>query len=292
MKSVPFPLCLTQVGLLLIAVAVAYVLLPVPQQHVVYASPTPPPIRPQMSRDVTLHLTLLAPHTVQVSWTCPGRPQHVTVYRSTTDLGAMPNIDLMRWPIVATDVAAVSPWKDDSLADHATCYYQVDVDGKWSAVESIDTPNVVMPPTITSPTLHVHKLHYYLEVGGKRFPIALGHNPVRRKLNQDNASTPEGHYHIAGVQSHATYYRAYDVDYPNHVDHERYDYAKLHGLLESSDGSVPGIGGEIEIHGDGIIHNWTFGCMAMRNEDMDELMAHKEIGVGTPIIITGSEVRQ
>jgi hypothetical protein len=64
------------------------------------------------------------------------------------------------------------------------------------------------------------------------------------------------------------------------VDRARYDL-----MQPNTD-----IGGEIQIHGQGIHSNWTFGCMALRNQDMDELFAHPEIDVGTPVWIYGGEL--
>ena len=41
----------------------------------------------------------------------------------------------------------------------------------------------------------------------------------------------------------------------------------------------------------GYIHsNWTFGCMALRDSDMDELFSHSEIAAGTPLWIYGGEL--
>ena len=37
-------------------------------------------------------------------------------------------------------------------------------------------------------------------------------------------------------------------------------------------------------------NNWTWGCMAMRNGDIDELFAQKGLQAGTAVYIAGSEV--
>jgi hypothetical protein len=55
------------------------------------------------------------------------------------------------------------------------------------------------------------------------------------------------------------------------------------------DGKEPLIGGSIQIHGGGIGNNWTFGCIAMRNADIDELFEISGMKVGSPISIIGSE---
>jgi len=108
----------------------------------------------------------------------------------------------------------------------------------------------------------------------------MGRLPLKRKLRFDNASTPEGRYRLLGLQPDATYYKALDLNYPNETDVAR------HQILDPSSD----IGSEIQIHGLGISRNWTWGCMAMRNEDIDELFAHSELGVGTVSWIYGGEI--
>ena len=43
------------------------------------------------------------------------------------------------------------------------------------------------------------------------------------------------------------------------------------------------LGGEIYIHGDGSNSDWTLGCIALNDKDMDEL--YPFVSVGTPIVI-------
>jgi murein L,D-transpeptidase YafK len=182
-------------------------------------------------------------------------------------------------------------YRDAQLADGVRYYYQVKVDERWSNVVTIDV--APRPLKVAGrASLRVDKAHYLLEVYdgdkvAKRYPIALGRNPIRRKLHQDNASTPEGSYRITNLQPQATFYKAYDIDYPNDTDYARYDRALAAGELGAD---PPGIGGEIQIHGQGIGSNWTYGCIALRNEDMDELFGCAAIAAGTPVGIYGGEL--
>lgn len=223
----------------------------------------------------------------------------VTVLRSTTNL-AEDLIDETAIPVMRSVVAKPAIcYYDESAAHHTKYYYKAVLLTKMgkaieSSVVSVETANVKLP-LVRHPALFINKSSFTLEVqdGGKcvkRYPVALGRNPVKRKLNQDNSSTPEGVYEIINVQPEATYYKAYDINYPNETDQKRYQYCRSRGLLPLRGGEVPTIGGEIQIHGRGISWNWTFGCMAMRNEDMDELFTHAEIGVGTPVYIAGKEI--
>lgn len=173
-------------------------------------------------------------------------------------------------------------------------YYQLKLDGKFSAVARVALRGGPLA-ALKAPVLRVDKLACTLTVCDgdaprKRYPIALGRNPFRRKLHQDAASTPEGVYHVSALQPQATYYRAYDLDYPNAVDRFRYDFHRSRGLLPRVDGGTPDIGGEIQIHGRGIRTHWTHGCIALRNADMDELFACAAIREGTVVLIWGSEL--
>jgi hypothetical protein len=137
------------------------------------------------------------------------------------------------------------------------------------------------------PSLFVDKVKRTLDVLDgdslvKRYPIDLGRDPVKRKLNQDNATTPEGIYRIVGLRPTSTFHKAFDLSYPNDVDRQRYR------LLCPRSG--PGIGGAIQIHGGGCGSDWTWGCIALRDEDIDELFRHPEIGVNTKVVIVGSEL--
>lgn len=147
-------------------------------------------------------------------------------------------------------------------------------------------------PPLAQPSLLVDKVAYTLTVLDrgkpvKRYRIALGRDPVKRKVCYDNASTPEGRYVIWNLQPEATFYRAYDIDYPNRLDRFRYAFLQRH-----TDLGDPGIGGEIQIHGQGTGRNWTFGCIALENEDMDELFSQPALAAGTPVTIVGSELRR
>lgn len=181
-------------------------------------------------------------------------------------------------------------FQDADAPDGVTCYYRLRLGERVSNEVAIAWPDRPLP-SLEQPSLLVDKSRFFLEVQDKgkrikRYPIAMGKKHHQRKVCYDNASTPEGRYRIIALQPEATYYRAYDIDYPNEIDRLRYDFFKRNGLLEGG----PDIGGEIQIHGKGIHANWTFGCMALRNEDMDELFAHPEIAEGTSVTIVGQEL--
>lgn len=241
----------------------------------------PPPAPVVLSTDTQLKLEKGSGN--ELRWKTDRQP---TLLISTSQ-GA----SLSRDPVREIPLGAPSgSWLDRQAPDGVTCFYRVRVGERVSNEVAIAWPDRPLP-SLSQPSLLVDKPNFCLEVRDgetcvKRYPIAMGRKCQNRKVCYDNATTPEGRYQIICLQPEATFYRAYDIDYPNAHDQERYDFFRQNGLLdEGSD-----IGGEIQIHGRGIASNWTFGCMALRNEDMDELFSHPEIGVGTPVTIVGHEL--
>jgi hypothetical protein len=227
--------------------------------------------------------------------------ERIVLYRSTSRIGDgepdMVGLPVTVFEFPGTDSA--TSMEDSMLAHNATYYYRARLTlangaGAWTNVDSVVVPDTALGRIAGSSVL-IDKRHYFLEVrdGGrmkKRYPVALGRDPKKRKLHRDNATTPEGIYKVNGVQSPATFYKALDIDYPNDVDRSRYSFAKSQGTLPREGGDVPGIGSEIQIHGGGIERNWTNGCIALRNADMDELLAHPRVGADVPVFIVGTEL--
>jgi murein L,D-transpeptidase YafK len=80
------------------------------------------------------------------------------------------------------------------------------------------------------------------------------------------------------------YHKALLLDYPNADDRAEFALARRRGEMPMS----AGIGGFIEIHGEGGRgRDWTRGCVALTNADMDELFAR--VPIGTPVTIVGSD---
>jgi hypothetical protein len=118
------------------------------------------------------------------------------------------------------------------------------------------------------------------------YPIDLGFNWTADKLHEGDGATPEGRYRVVARMGKlaSIYYKALLLDYPNADDRAEFTRARR-------DGGVPAgarIGGLIEIHGGGgRSQDWTSGCVALANEDMDRVF--ERAGVGTPVTIVGSD---
>lgn len=115
----------------------------------------------------------------------------------------------------------------------------------------------------------------------KTYESELGYNSARPKLFQGDGATPEGVYKIVSVKNgNSKYYKALLLNYPNDADKRRFAENKRKGVISAR----AGIGKLIEIHGDGGYgKDWTDGCVALANGDMDHIM--KFVGLGTPVVI-------
>ena len=115
----------------------------------------------------------------------------------------------------------------------------------------------------------------------KTYKISLGQNPFGDKELQGDKRTPEGEYTINDRNPNSGFHKNLGVSYPNKTDMAE---AKKKGLNP---------GGEIKIHGlrNGVgfigkfhrLFNWTAGCIAVTDKEIDEL--YKTVDLGTPIII-------
>lgn len=115
----------------------------------------------------------------------------------------------------------------------------------------------------------------------RRYKIALGRTPVGPKRRQGDGKTPEGDYTIVGRNNRSSYYRSLRISYPSAEDILR---ARRAGVSP---------GGDIMIHGLpnglgklGAAHrerDWTEGCIAVTNEEIEEIW--RLVPDGTPIRI-------
>ncbi|HYV85660.1 MAG TPA: L,D-transpeptidase family protein [Patescibacteria group bacterium] len=116
------------------------------------------------------------------------------------------------------------------------------------------------------------------------YMVDLGAGGIESKTRAGDASTPEGRYHVTEMRApgQTHYYRALMLDYPNADDRARFSALQRAGKMPRGGR----IGSNIEIHGEGgRSQDWTQGCVALRNDEMDELV--DLVSVGTPVTIVG-----
>lgn len=228
------------------------------------------------------------------------------IYRSYYNLNILGEIDLNEYPICKR-VFKISNKKvefiDSLIADNCKYFYYLKVktkNGKVvpSTIDSVTISDIILPQRKGEKVdIFIDKKNYVLEIrynkiAVKKFPINLGLKPWNRKLHFDKLSTPEGRYKITHFNYQSSFHKSIGVSYPNNIDRKRYSDAKKMGKLPLVNNNYPDIGGSITIHGGGVGNNWTWGCIAMRNSDVDEILAIKGLKAGTPIYITGNEIRR
>lgn len=119
----------------------------------------------------------------------------------------------------------------------------------------------------------------------RRFTVELGVDGLRRKLFAGDRATPEGLYRVSEIKTGGAtrFYKALLLDYPNAADQARYRRAMREGRVPRG----RGIGGLIEIHGHGGRGvDWTDGCVALTDAEMDWLLPR--VRIGTPVALVGS----
>lgn len=117
------------------------------------------------------------------------------------------------------------------------------------------------------------------------YEAELGKNWIGEKRYSGDKATPEGKYRITKKKDgHSTkYYKAMLINYPNDEDKRRFQEE----IRRKSLPRYAKIGGMIEIHGGGGKGiNWTDGCVALDNNQMDAL--YRQVSVGCPVTIVGS----
>jgi hypothetical protein len=122
----------------------------------------------------------------------------------------------------------------------------------------------------------------------RTYDAEVGSNALGVKQRQGDRATPEGRYRIVKKKDRgqSRYYRALLLDYPNDADRQRFAAAQRRGEIERG----ARIGGLIEIHGDGGRgQNWTEGCVALSNRDLDDL--YPRVSAGTRVTIVGGDGR-
>ena len=115
----------------------------------------------------------------------------------------------------------------------------------------------------------------------KVYKIALGGNPVGPKERQGDKKTPEGIYTIESRNRHSVYHLSLRISYPNEKDQKR---AKAMGVSPGGDIMIHGIKKDLSwVGGFHTEIDWTEGCIAVTNKEMEEIA--RLVPNGTPVEI-------
>jgi murein L,D-transpeptidase YafK len=116
----------------------------------------------------------------------------------------------------------------------------------------------------------------------KSYKIALGGNPVGPKERQGDNKTPEGTYRIDARNGNSGFHLSLHISYPNEDDKKR---AKKLGVSPGGDIMIHGIKNGFSLVGASHAEtDWTEGCIAVTNQEMEEI--YKFVPIGTVVEIT------
>ncbi|MFW5427175.1 MAG: L,D-transpeptidase family protein [Methylophagaceae bacterium] len=137
------------------------------------------------------------------------------------------------------------------------------------------------------------------------FRVALGSGGRKAKLQRGDHTTPKGSYSIKRMRDSERFYSFLQLDYPSVNDaiialkSKLITKADYNAILDAHiAGKIPPqdtpLGGSIGIHGIGVetqdrieihqIADWTQGCIALRNGEVDVLKRYIKIGTEVTII--------
>ncbi len=130
---------------------------------------------------------------------------------------------------------------------------------------------------------HERKLYAYRQ--GEvimTFNVALGREPRGHKVQEGDGRTPEGRYYITAARHDSDFHLSLKISYPDAADRARARALGVHpGGQIMLHGLDPGI--EAEWHDRHWLFNWTNGCIAVTNPEMEVLW--DSVALGTPIEI-------
>ncbi len=128
---------------------------------------------------------------------------------------------------------------------------------------------------------------YYRNKPIRVYKAVFGPNPKLNKIMEGDRNTPEGKFTITHKNPGSKYTKFMGLSYPNDSAYARFNKLKAAGKIPAT----ARIGGDVGIHGiwkggDDMIEmgvGWTDGCVAIKNQDIEELFSM--VGVGTKVII-------
>jgi murein L,D-transpeptidase YafK len=148
------------------------------------------------------------------------------------------------------------------------------------------SPSEAAPPTTAVDRIFVDKSDHRMIVfsGGRavrQFQVALGRGGLAPKTRQGDGRVPEGNYRITGLNPNSAFYRSLRIGYPTRAQTAD---ARRRGIDPGNDIMIHGLpNGRGALGKRHRLVDWTQGCIAVTNEEMDWLWA--AVAVGTPIEI-------
>ena len=164
-------------------------------------------------------------------------------------------------------------------------------------IENTDRTPLKLP--LKEPLIEVHKSERKLLLYSdgrlvRTYRVGLGLSPVGDKQRSGDHRTPEGEFYIFVRNPKSAFYLSLGVSYPSlahaqrglqdgRISKAQYDQIAAAIRLKKTPPQRTRLGGDIFIHGNGATSDWTWGCVALENEDMKEL--YDAIPVGATVRI-------
>lgn len=115
----------------------------------------------------------------------------------------------------------------------------------------------------------------------KSYKVALGGDPVGPKTRQGDHKTPEGIYVLDRRNAHSQFHKSIHISYPNAKERAA---ARVNGVSPGGDVFVHGLpNGYGRIGAAHRLRDWTDGCIAVSDEEIEEIW--NAVPDGTPIEI-------
>lgn len=117
----------------------------------------------------------------------------------------------------------------------------------------------------------------------REYRVALGDNPNGHKMQEGDERTPVGDYILDWRNPRSQYYKSIHISYPNRRDQA---IAKLLGVEPGGMIMIHGMPNHIQspaVRAEYTTRDWTNGCIAVQDHEMDEIW--RMVRDGTPIRI-------
>lgn len=102
----------------------------------------------------------------------------------------------------------------------------------------------------------------------KSYPVALGFQPVGHKQFEGDGKTPEGIYTINERNPNSAFHKNLGISYPNAADTA---FAQAQGKSAGGLIKIHGLRNGHDIGKAHLLSDWTHGCIAVTNPEIDEL---------------------
>jgi murein L,D-transpeptidase YafK len=152
---------------------------------------------------------------------------------------------------------------------------------------------------LTTVEIIIHKALHRLELWSsgvlvKRYEVGLGHKGLADKRREGDHLTPEGRFYLCTRNERSQFHLFLGISYPNEVAAARglkeglITQTQRDAILLALQNKVcptwsTRLGGAVGIHGGGASADWTWGCIALEDAEIEELWV--ACPVGSPVLI-------